>query len=46
VRHADEIVVLTEEGIVQRGPHRDLVRRPGLYAELYRLQHGTMADEV
>ncbi len=44
VRHADEIVVLTEEGIVQRGPHRELVRRPGLYAELYRLQHGLLAE--
>ena len=44
VRHADEILVLTEEGIVQRGPHRELVRRPGLYAELYRLQDGLLAD--
>jgi ATP-binding cassette subfamily B protein len=45
IRNADEIIVLTEEGIAQRGSHRELMRRPGLYAELYKIQHGVLADE-
>ncbi|MBN1838008.1 MAG: ABC transporter ATP-binding protein, partial [Spirochaetales bacterium] len=44
IRNADEILVLTEEGIVQRGSHRELVRSPGLYRELYALQTGVLAD--
>jgi ABC-type transport system involved in cytochrome bd biosynthesis fused ATPase/permease subunit len=42
IRNADEIIVLTEDGIAQRGSHRELMRRPGLYAELYKLQHGVL----
>jgi len=44
IRNADEIVVLTEEGIVQRGPHRELMEQPGLYRELYSLQTGVLTD--
>jgi ATP-binding cassette subfamily B protein len=44
IRHADEILVLTEEGIVERGRHRDLMARKGLYAELYSSQAGLFAD--
>ncbi|MGL5866479.1 MAG: ABC transporter ATP-binding protein [Dermatophilaceae bacterium] len=42
VRHADEILVVDEGRIVERGTHADLVARGGLYAELYRTQ---FADE-
>ena len=44
IRSADEIIVLTEEGIVQRGSHRELAGQPGLYADLYSLQTGVLAD--
>ena len=35
VRHADEIVVLTEEGVAERGTHEQLMERSGIYADLY-----------
>lgn len=35
VKHADEIVVLDEKGIRERGSHDELLRSGGLYAELY-----------
>ena len=38
IRNADEILVLTEEGIVERGSHDDLLARDGYYANLYQLQ--------
>ena len=50
VREVDEIIVLTEDGIVQRGRHAELIASPGLYRELYATQQdgGTdllLADE-
>ncbi len=44
IRNADEIIVLAEEGILQRGRHQELIGRPGLYAELYTMQHGVLPD--
>ncbi|GGK71756.1 ABC transporter ATP-binding protein [Mangrovihabitans endophyticus] len=38
VRDADQILVLDEGRIVERGRHADLVAAHGLYAELYRTQ--------
>jgi ATP-binding cassette subfamily B protein len=38
VRSADQILVLDEGRIAERGTHDSLVRRNGLYAELYRKQ--------
>ena len=38
VRSADQILVLDDGGIAERGTHDELVRRDGLYAELYRKQ--------
>ncbi len=38
VRNADQILVLDEGRIVERGRHDDLIEAGGLYAELYRTQ--------
>ncbi len=38
VKNADEILVLTDGVIVERGNHEQLVENGGLYAELYRYQ--------
>ncbi len=38
VREADQILVLDQGRIVERGPHDELVAAGGLYAELYRTQ--------
>lgn len=38
VRHADQIHVVDQGQIVEQGTHRDLVKRSGLYAKLWRTQ--------
>ena len=38
IRNADEILVLTKDGIVERGSHRQLLDKEGVYAELYNMQ--------
>ena len=38
VRNADEIIVLTDEGIEERGTHDELLNKNGLYAKLYNTQ--------
>jgi ATP-binding cassette subfamily B protein len=47
--HADEILMLDDGRIVERGSHAELVARGGVYAELYELQsraeaHATLGD--
>ncbi len=46
VREADEIVVLTEDGIAQRGTHESLMAQNGMYAELYATQREGGSDLV
>ena len=38
VRHADQIIVLDDGRIVERGTHDELLARGGLYADLYQKQ--------
>ena len=38
IRNAGEIIVLTKEGIEERGTHDELMRLNGIYAELYQYQ--------
>jgi len=38
IRHADQIVVLDQGKVMQKGEHEALLREGGLYAELYNLQ--------
>ena len=38
IRNSDEILVLTEDGVAERGAHVELINMGGLYARLYELQ--------
>ena len=38
IRNADEIIVLTRDGIAERGTHAELIAAGGIYAELYQCQ--------
>ena len=44
IRGVDEILVMDEGQIVQRGPHEELVREPGLYETLWKAQTGAGGD--
>lgn len=44
VRNADQILVLDSGRVVERGSHRELVARSGLYSELYRTQFAPDGD--
>ncbi|GFZ95289.1 ATPase [Paenibacillus marchantiophytorum] len=45
LKHTDEIIVLHEGRIVQRGTHQQLIEQEGLYAELHAIQEGGNHDE-
>lgn len=38
IKNADEIVVLTDDGIEERGTHDNLIEENGIYSELYKAQ--------
>ena len=48
--HADQILVLDEGRVVERGDHQSLVAAGGVYAELYALQtradHGGLVEDL
>jgi len=43
IRQADQILVIAEGRVVERGNHATLLAAGGLYAELYRTQFATQA---
>lgn len=45
LKHADEIIVLDEGRIVQRGTHDQLLKQDGLYAALHAIQEEGSSDE-
>ena len=46
VRDADEILVVDDGRIVERGRHHELLAADGLYAELYRTQFAEQEDST
>ena len=46
VRHADQIVVMDQGRIVERGSHDQLIAAGGAYVNLWRVQAGLRADEA
>jgi ATP-binding cassette subfamily B protein len=44
IREADQILVVSDGRIVQRGTHEALITQGGLYAELYRTQFSRQAE--
>jgi len=46
LRHADRILVLTEGRVAEEGHHDELVARGGIYADLWHVQSGDLAEEL
>lgn len=42
IRHADRIIVVTEDGVAEQGSHEELLRSGGVYARLYQVQFETV----
>ncbi|KHD85100.1 ABC transporter ATP-binding protein [Heyndrickxia ginsengihumi] len=40
IKHADRIVVVTEDGIHEEGRHEELIRQGGIYSQLHQAQFG------
>jgi len=47
IKNANQIVVLTDQGIKEKGNHDELITKGGLYARLYKAQfRGFIPDEI
>ncbi len=38
IKNADEIIVITDEGVKERGSHKQLINKDGIYAHYYNMQ--------
>ena len=38
MKNADEIIVVTQDGIAERGSHEQLIQKGGIYKSLYEYQ--------
>ncbi len=43
IKNADEILVLTADGIMEKGSHNNLVKKDGIYSKLYNSQFSNLA---
>lgn len=47
IRDADEIIVISEEGILEQGNHEELIQQEGIYSKLYKAQFkGFIPDDI
>ncbi len=46
VKNADEIIVLNDEGIAERGTHAQLLQKNGIYATLYQYQFKQVEEAI
>lgn len=46
VRHADEIIMLEDGGIAERGTHEQLLEQKGLYYDTYMAQYGETLEQI
>ncbi|HKL41957.1 MAG TPA: ATP-binding cassette domain-containing protein, partial [Clostridia bacterium] len=47
IRDADEIIVISSEGIQERGNHEELIKQGGIYSKLYKAQFkGFIPDDI
>jgi ABC-type multidrug transport system, ATPase and permease components len=44
LRHADEIIVLEDGNVIQRGTHEELISVPGHYLDTYNIQYADRPD--
>ena len=45
IKNSDEIIVLTDEGIKEKGSHSELLTKDGIYKELYNAQFSKLITE-
>lgn len=45
IRNADEIIVIADDGISERGTHQELLEKDGIYAKYYSMQFDGMETE-
>ena len=46
IKNADEIIVLTENGIEEQGSHKELLKKGGIYSNMYSMYGETKAVEL
>lgn len=45
IRNSDEIIVIDDEGIKERGTHSELIKKEGIYARYYNMQFEGIDDD-